>query len=209
MSDTSQGPGWWQASDGRYYPPESAPQPAHQWAPPRPDQWAPPGPPTSQRTNGLAVAALVLGCLFFFGITALVAVILGFVAISQIKAGNGSGRGMAIAGVVLGFVGLAMYAVIIVVAIFVGLPIQDAELRVEADADVCYVVVVTTGPNDRFTPETLCGTGTYEIGDAIQIDVAITKTSGEGEIEATLSDGDGDGVLRRTRPGQSTINLSL
>ncbi len=25
MSDTSQGPGWWQASDGKWYPPEAAP----------------------------------------------------------------------------------------------------------------------------------------------------------------------------------------
>jgi len=25
VSDTSQGPGWWQASDGKYYPPEQAP----------------------------------------------------------------------------------------------------------------------------------------------------------------------------------------
>jgi hypothetical protein len=25
MSDTSQGPGWWQASDGKWYPPESSP----------------------------------------------------------------------------------------------------------------------------------------------------------------------------------------
>lgn len=34
MSDTSQGPGWWQASDGKWYPPEqapgAAPQPAQQ-----------------------------------------------------------------------------------------------------------------------------------------------------------------------------------
>jgi len=28
MSDTSQGPGWWQASDGKWYPPESAATPA-------------------------------------------------------------------------------------------------------------------------------------------------------------------------------------
>jgi|GEM_PF-3278581 hypothetical protein len=33
MSDTSQGPGWWLASDGRWYAPELAPQPA---APPSP-----------------------------------------------------------------------------------------------------------------------------------------------------------------------------
>ena len=34
MSDTSQGPGWWQASDGKWYPPEQAPaaQPAEQAA---------------------------------------------------------------------------------------------------------------------------------------------------------------------------------
>ncbi len=25
MSDASQGPGWWQASDGKWYPPEQAP----------------------------------------------------------------------------------------------------------------------------------------------------------------------------------------
>src|SRR4051812_20499156 len=25
VSDTSQGPGWWQASDGKWYPPEQAP----------------------------------------------------------------------------------------------------------------------------------------------------------------------------------------
>ncbi|HET9653722.1 MAG TPA: hypothetical protein VFP72_00055 [Kineosporiaceae bacterium] len=29
MSETPQGPGWWLASDGRYYPPESAPGPAY------------------------------------------------------------------------------------------------------------------------------------------------------------------------------------
>src|ERR1017187_5797979 len=39
VSDTSQGPGWWQASDGKWYPPESAARPP----PPAP---APPvGPP--------------------------------------------------------------------------------------------------------------------------------------------------------------------
>jgi len=30
MSDTSQGPGWWQASDGKWYPPEQAPGAAPQ-----------------------------------------------------------------------------------------------------------------------------------------------------------------------------------
>ena len=38
MSDTSQGPGWWQASDGKWYPPEQAPGAA-------PTGPAPSGPP--------------------------------------------------------------------------------------------------------------------------------------------------------------------
>lgn len=39
MSDVQQGPGWWQASDGKWYPPESRPQPA-----PLPPPIAPPLP---------------------------------------------------------------------------------------------------------------------------------------------------------------------
>jgi hypothetical protein len=42
MSDTSQGPGWWLASDGKWYPPEAAsPPPPQQPAPPQPQQPAP------------------------------------------------------------------------------------------------------------------------------------------------------------------------
>ncbi|MBA3281783.1 MAG: RDD family protein, partial [Acidimicrobiia bacterium] len=49
MSDTSQGPGWWQASDGKWYPPEqaapgaSAPGPGA-GSPPGPAFGSPPGP---------------------------------------------------------------------------------------------------------------------------------------------------------------------
>ena len=39
MSDTSQGPGWWQASDGRWYPPQS--HPGQPTAPPAPSYGAP------------------------------------------------------------------------------------------------------------------------------------------------------------------------
>ncbi len=44
MSDESQGPGWWLASDGKWYPPEQAPgyQPPPPYAPPG-GQYTPPG----------------------------------------------------------------------------------------------------------------------------------------------------------------------
>lgn len=44
MSDTSQGPGWWQASDGKWYPPEQAAQ-APTASPSGTDFGAPTGPP--------------------------------------------------------------------------------------------------------------------------------------------------------------------
>ena len=45
MSDISQGPGWWQASDGKWYPPEQAPgaQPTAPPAGPPPGYAAPAG----------------------------------------------------------------------------------------------------------------------------------------------------------------------
>ena len=58
--------------------------------------------PSPQKTNGMAIASLVLslvGC-------SLLGIIFGGLAISQINKGRGSGKGLAIAGLVIGIVGL-------------------------------------------------------------------------------------------------------
>lgn len=53
MSDTSQGPGWWQASDGKWYPPEQAPG-----APAGPPPGMPPaGPPMGGPPGGAPMGA--------------------------------------------------------------------------------------------------------------------------------------------------------
>jgi hypothetical protein len=58
MSDASQGPGWWLASDGKWYPPESAP------APPPP----PPPPPAAPQVQTEPVTAKgVTGTVSFDG----------------------------------------------------------------------------------------------------------------------------------------------
>lgn len=57
--------------------------------------------PASQQTNTLAIISLVTA--FFLS---LAAVITGHIALSQIKRTGEGGRGLAIAGVVLGYVGL-------------------------------------------------------------------------------------------------------
>ena len=88
MSDASQGPGWWQASDGKWYPPQpaapvSAPAPpGPQWGappagpPPAPQWGAPPaGPPKRSGNRGCLIALAIVGGLLVLGIVATVVVV--------------------------------------------------------------------------------------------------------------------------------------
>ena len=66
--------------------------------------------------SGLAIAALVLGVLALITswtviggvLCGILAIVLGFVALSRAKRGLGRGRGMAITGIVLGALGLVL-----------------------------------------------------------------------------------------------------
>lgn len=83
--------------------------------PPRPIHHAPrplPFPPPPQ-TNGSAVAAMVCGisCFFTYGLTAIPAVILGHRARATIRRTGESGDGMALGGLVMGYLALALMAI--------------------------------------------------------------------------------------------------
>lgn len=70
MSDSAQGPGWWQASDGKWYPPQPQappPPPTTQFAPPPPiAQFAPP--PQAGMSGCLKFGLIALGVLAVLGI---------------------------------------------------------------------------------------------------------------------------------------------
>jgi len=71
---------------------------------PQPGQWAP-APPVAGQSNGMAVAALVCGIISFFCLGLLLgipAVVLGFLGLNKSKELGGTGKGQAIAGIVLG-----------------------------------------------------------------------------------------------------------
>jgi hypothetical protein len=106
VSDQSQGSGWWLASDGKWYPPESAP--AVQ-APPPPVGFQPSGYPQQRSTNGFAIASMVLGILWIYSIGSILALVFGYKARKEIDDSGGAqqGRGMATAGIVLGYIGIA------------------------------------------------------------------------------------------------------
>lgn len=100
-------------------PPAYAPQlPAQSWQPSVPSY----GSPTSLGgavpvTNTLAIISLVAGIVCCIpGISALTAIICGFIAIGQINASNGmqKGKGLAIAGIILGGLGILINVISII-----------------------------------------------------------------------------------------------
>lgn len=70
-------------------------------------------------TNGLAIASLVLGIVWLFGIGSILALVFGYIGKSQIDRSGGreSGRGLAIAGIVLGWVGVGLLLLAITLVI--------------------------------------------------------------------------------------------
>jgi hypothetical protein len=72
--------------------------------------------PEDRKTNGLSIAALILGVLWLYWIGSVLALLLGDVARGQIRRSNGAqgGDGMATAGIVLGWIGLAVLLLLIV-----------------------------------------------------------------------------------------------
>lgn len=109
-------------------PPASSPPPS----PP------PPAPPTygqqpggygyqsTPSTNGLAIASLVLGIaqIFLCIIGAILALVFGYISRRQIDESGGTqgGRGMAVAGIILGWIGIGLgiaYIVVIIIAVIV------------------------------------------------------------------------------------------
>ena len=71
-----------------------------------------PAPPVT-RTNGLAIASLVLGIIWIYWIGSILALVFGYVAKNQIDRSGGrqEGRGLAIAGIVLGWVGVGILVI--------------------------------------------------------------------------------------------------
>ncbi len=99
MSDTPQGPGWWMAADGRWYPPDTAPP---GWSSPAPGA-AYVGPRT---TNKRARNSLILGIVAFFCFGVLLgpaAVVEGVKARREIaNSAVEEGDGLALAGIICG-----------------------------------------------------------------------------------------------------------
>jgi hypothetical protein len=92
--------------------------------PPPPAPMAPPympyaPAPVYQTTNGLAVASLIAGFFWLGWVGSILAVIFGHLALGQINRSGGreGGSGLAIAGLVLGYMGVATLLFVILAAV--------------------------------------------------------------------------------------------
>jgi Domain of unknown function (DUF4190) len=134
MTDDS---GWWstprQAETGETNPTKPIPQ-VHSTKPipqlygpdpwqqdrghdPAPAAYASYGYPR-QKTNGMAVASLVLSIsALFCGLPAILGIICGHVALGQINRRGEHGRGLAIAGLVIGYVFVVLFLVFVVIVV--------------------------------------------------------------------------------------------
>lgn len=72
--------------------------------------------PPARSTNGLAIASMVLGILWLYWVGSVLALIFGYVARNQIKRHDQAGDGMAIAGIVLGWVGVGLFLFFVALA---------------------------------------------------------------------------------------------
>lgn len=101
-----------QANPAGYPPPPGYPPPASPYGA-YPAAGAYPPVESARGTNGFAIASLILGivpiCAGIFG------VVFGFISLNQIKRTGQNGRGMAIAGIVLGFIWMIVLAVVVAV----------------------------------------------------------------------------------------------
>ena len=107
--------------------PPAPPPPAYTYAPPPGFPPPPPAYPVKAKTNGLALASMILGivgitvglCLIFFPVMPILAVVFGHLGLSQTRTTGAPGRGYAIAGLVTGYIGIAL-AILWLIAIIFG-----------------------------------------------------------------------------------------
>ncbi len=108
---------WGQPPYAGGYPGYQGPVPPRSGWPGTPGQpygWPYPPP---QRTNGMAIASMVLGILWLYWIGSILALVFGYTAKQQIQERGEAGGGMATAGIVLGWIGVGFLALGLVLGV--------------------------------------------------------------------------------------------
>jgi hypothetical protein len=170
--------------------PQGYPEHQQNYGPPGPGFSYAAGGPNSE-TNGFAIASLVLGIIWLGGLGSLLAVIFGHVARGQNKRTHRGGTGLATAGLVLGYIGLAIIAAFVITVVAVAAPAQakkgyDASMKSDlrtvasdiesANVDLGSYSRVPFGGDTGSPGTTITGSGQSVGGDALTLSAGNTVT---------------------------------
>jgi Septum formation/Domain of unknown function (DUF4190) len=151
---------------------------------PAPHPLTPQGPPQARGTNGMAVTALILGVVGAW----LLSVIFGAVALGQIRRTGQSGRGMAIAGLVLSGI-WAVVTVVVLIVVAVNAAGRDSSGTIATAGDVS-ATALRVGD---------CLNG-LENGSFASLPAVPCASAHEGEVYAVVTLPDG------AYPGQNSVD---
>jgi len=202
-------PGWWIASDGKWYPPESAPGYEPPPAPYTPDPVAAAAAPAPAGTgNGFAVAALVIGILgvlaglvpllfFVAGPFGLFALAFGLVGRSRAKKLS-LRTGQATAGTILGGVAMVLSVVgFVILVVVIGTTAKKIEQIVNADPAKYQVVISQCGVDSTVNGPSASGTLTNTTGSGKSFIISISFDDSGGTRIGTGTD-----FVNDVAPGQ-------
>jgi type II secretory pathway pseudopilin PulG len=167
----------------------------------------PPAPPAvvvqPPRTNGMAIASLVLGIVWVYGIGSVLALIFGYKGKKEIDSSGGTqtGRGLAIAGIVLGWIGVAVITLglilgAIALPAFVGARSNAQDRAAQSDlrnalaaAKICFTDADTYASCDANALGSIEPALTYTTGSSTgQSDISLAVSSDGQTIQlAALS----------------------
>jgi hypothetical protein len=142
---------------------------------------------TSTKTSGYAVASLVAGvvglvtCCTF--VPSILGIVFGGIALPLTHPGEAKGRGMAIAGIVLGIIGVIAGIVVLIIGIQIpeAIPISGSEVSASDRADLESMGVLEAGEEIELF---YAGGLTLKESGALVTDRRLVLYHGESDIEA-------------------------
>jgi type IV pilus assembly protein PilA len=162
--------------------------------------YAPPGSPTGPpQTSGKAIASMICGFFAWFLPTAIVAVVLGHISSSEIRKSRGQlrGSGMATTGMVLGYAGVALLPVILIIAAIAIPNLLRSKMAANEASAVSSLRSLTVA--------CITYSSTYERGYPAQLanlgPSAHPSADAAGLIDSALAGGQTTGYLFFYRPG--------
>jgi type II secretory pathway pseudopilin PulG len=153
-------------------------------APAAPASAMPTVPAGPAQTSGKAIASLIFGLLFFVPFAFVAAVILGHLGLSEIRksAGRLKGDGLAIAGLVLGYMWVVSIPIILIIAAIAIPNLLRARMAANASSAVAAVRTINTAQiaYSGSHPETGYACSLSALGEGQMIDSALASGQKNG-----------------------------